>query len=326
MHHLAARREFEVTLARPDNDDPHPMDLYDSAASLVPMGAWSCDLASERLTWTNGVFDIFGLSSAEAPERRDVVELFDEDSRDKLERQRRQAIEAGAGFTLDAEIVRPDGARRWIRITAATRGANGRSETLYGMKQDITEDRARWEALRAQAECDPLTGVANRVRFQRFLEGCKEEATGGRVGALALFDVDDFKRLNDNWGHAAGDACLIALGERLRLAFPEARLVSRIGGDEFAVLLPGTRSQAETERAVEALMASLLRPVAWHGNLLTLNVSVGLAFRSRETAFDPQQLYIAADEALYNAKATGSTAISLARTIARSARDRVPVR
>ena len=315
MNQLAARRDFEAELARPDNDGPHPMELYDNAAALVPMGAWSCDLASERLTWTNGVFDIFGLATKQVPRRHDTIELYDEQSRHLLERKRKQAIESRSGFTLEARIIRPDGLKRWIRITAATRGSNGRAETLFGMKQDITEDRARWEALRAQAECDPLTGVANRVRFQRFLDGCDEEATDGRVGALALFDVDDFKRLNDSRGHAAGDACLATLGERLRHAFPQAQLVSRIGGDEFAVLLPSARSRAETERRVESLMAGLLQPVPWNGDLLSLNVSVGLAFRSDEEEFDPQRLYVAADEALYNAKATGTTTLARARRI-----------
>ena len=304
-----------MELALPDSDGPHPMELYDSAAALVPMGAWSCDLASERLTWTNGVFDIFGLAANQPLCRRDTVEFYDEQSRSLLERKRKQAIDTRSGFTLDARIIRPNGAKRWIRITAATRGSNGRAETLFGMKQDVTEDRARWDALRAQAECDPLTGVANRVRFQRFLDGCDEETTSGRVGALALFDVDDFKRLNDSRGHAAGDACLIALGERLRRAFPQAQLVSRIGGDEFAVLLPCTRSRAETELAVESLMASLLRPVRWQGDLLSLNVSVGLAFRADTDEFDAQQLYVAADEALYNAKATGTTTLARARRI-----------
>ena len=64
------------------------------------------------------------------------------------------------------------------------------------MKQDITEDHTRWEALRAAAELDPLTGVGNRVRFQRFLDQQDENAQDD-VGALILFDMDEFKRLND---------------------------------------------------------------------------------------------------------------------------------
>ncbi len=315
MNHIAAWSEFEVGLADPDGNGPHPAELYEQAASLVPIGAWSCDLASERLTWTNGVFDMFGLATEQAPERRAIIELFDEESRDLLERQRAQAIANCSGFTLDAGIIRPDGARRWIRITAATRGSNGRSETLFGMKQDITEDRARWEALRAQAECDPLTGVANRVRFQRFLDRTDEQAPGGQPSSLLLFDIDNFKRLNDRWGHAAGDACLVAFGERLRLAFPHARLVSRIGGDEFAVLLPQSTSPGASEAALRSVMGKLTRPVLWKGDFMPLNVSVGFAVSAAGAEFDPQQLYVAADEALYNAKATGSTVIAQARRI-----------
>jgi diguanylate cyclase (GGDEF)-like protein/PAS domain S-box-containing protein len=313
--HFAGRREFEIGLARSRRDAPHPMDLYEQAAELVPMGAWSCDLESDRLTWTRGVFEIFGLPSQRFPDRRAIVALYDEEARESLERERRRAIETCSGFALEAGITRPDGGRRWIRITAATRSSGGRAHTLFGMKQDITLERARWEALRAQAECDPLTGIANRVRFQRFLDRTEEHAPGDRPGTLILFDMDNFKRLNDRWGHAAGDACLVAFGERLRRAFPRARLVSRIGGDEFAVLLPQARSHGEAEEAVHSLMGNLLRPVAWNGDFLPLDVSVGIAVTAPGAPFDPQQLYVSADEALYGAKATGSTALARARRI-----------
>ena len=227
-----------------------------------------------------------------------------EESRELLERRRSHAIETCSGFSLDASIVRADGIERWIRITAATRSCGGRAATLYGMKQDVTEDHARWEVLRAQAECDPLTGVANRACFQRFLERGKDEPTPDRIGALLLFDMDGFKQINDWWGHAAGDACLSAFGERLRQAFPQARLVSRIGGDEFAVLLPPVRSRSETEAAVGLMIGNLQSPVPWNGDMLPLGVSVGLAF-AEESELDPQALFVSADRALYNAKEDG---------------------
>ena len=309
MNPMLARKSFDVGSAVSNDDGPSALELYDHAASVVPMGAWSCDLANERLAWTGGVFDIFGLSNEQALERRVILEAYDEQSRELLERRRSHAIETCSGFSLDARILRPDGTERWIRITAATRNSNGRARTLYGMKQDITEDHARWEALRAQAECDPLTGVANRARFQRFLEQPSDEAALDRIGALILFDMDGFKQVNDWWGHAAGDACLVAFGERLRKAFPQARLVSRIGGDEFAVLLPPVSSRGETERAVRSLIGNLLHPVPWNGDLLPLGVSAGLAFASQESGLDPQKLFAAADRALYNAKAHTSTVL-----------------
>ncbi|HCO55309.1 MAG TPA: GGDEF domain-containing protein, partial [Pelagibacterium sp.] len=182
------------------NHQTDALGLYDQAASIVPMGAFSCNLADDRLSWTGGVFDMFGLSGERPPERQITVEMYTEASRGLLGRKRSHAIATCSSFTLDANIKRPDGTERWIRINAAVRSVNGRAETLYGMKLDITEDHARWEILRAQAECDPLTGVANRMRFQRFLERPNDEPALGRVGALILFDLDGFKQINDRWG------------------------------------------------------------------------------------------------------------------------------
>ncbi|WP_246018311.1 sensor domain-containing diguanylate cyclase [Pelagibacterium montanilacus] len=284
------------------SDGLSALELYDGAASIVPMGAFECDLASERLTWTNGVFEMFGLPAERPAERRATVEMYCEQSREVLEHKRSRAIETGTGFSLDARIHRPDGLERWIRITAAVRKSHGRARTLYGMKQDITEDRARWESLRAQAECDPLTGVANRARFQRFLEGEAGDVLREEIGALVVFDLDNFKQINDRWGHAAGDRCLVAFGRRLQKAFPAPCLVSRLGGDEFAVLLPPLRSRTATERALRAMIPGLLNPVPWDGDMVPLTASVGLAFASPLAGLSPERLYVAADRALYDAK------------------------
>ena len=307
MNRIPTSKAFKVHSVSSNDNGPDSLQLYEVAASLLPIGAWSCNLQTQELSWTKGVFDIFGLSNEQVPDRREIVYMYSEDSRELLHRKRSQAIELCSGFSLDGSILRPDGTHRWIRIPAGTRVANGRADTLYGMKQDITEDHARWEQLQAQAECDPLTGVANRAPFQRFLEQPTNEAGPDHIGALLLFDMNRFKQVNDWWGHAAGDACLAAFGKRLRTSFPHAHLVSRIGGDEFAVLLPTVHSRSETRAQVQSLIGKLLAPVRWNGDLLPLGVSVGLAFASDQAQFDPQKLFVAADAALYNAKEDASS-------------------
>ncbi|SLK03251.1 GGDEF domain-containing protein [Novosphingobium mathurense] len=309
MIHFHANAAIKDSAKAINDDRPDTLKLFEQAAALVPMGAWSCDLPSDELAWTGGVFDLFGLSPKDILDRRMVLGMYDEESRELLEHKRSKAVEACSDFTLDARIVRPDGMARWIRITAATRACNGRAEALYGMKQDITEDHARWERLRLQAECDPLTGVANRARFQRFLEQPDTSAMSERVGALLLFDLDGFKKINDWWGHAAGDACLAAFAERLRRAFPQAHLISRIGGDEFAVLLPPAGMRSIIEAEVHAVIGNLLLPVPWGGDLLPLGVSVGFAHVPTEHPFDPQALFVSADKALYAAKRNPSLAL-----------------
>jgi PAS domain-containing protein len=109
------------------------------AAAAAGFAAWRCDLdLGDRLTWTPGVFEMFGVSPADPLDRRDIVALYDPASRRQLEQLRSHAIATGVGFSLDARIVRPDGAPRWIRIVAEPIVRDGRSVALHGVKRDIT--------------------------------------------------------------------------------------------------------------------------------------------------------------------------------------------
>src|SRR3546814_3130095 len=98
-----------------------------------------------------------------------------------------------------------------------------RSARLYGTKQDITEERERWEAMRRMAEQDPLTGLANRGRFQtRFLDSPRSAPAITPLGALVLVAIDGCRQVNHISGHAAGDACLRTVAERLLTGFPRS--------------------------------------------------------------------------------------------------------
>ncbi len=313
MTQVIARQDFGIRGPAGQVGHASQLDLYEQATRLVPSGAWSCDLNTEGLSWTGGVFDIFGLARDTFVERADIVAMYAEESRELLDQRRSMAIATRSGFTLEAKILRPDGAERWMRVTAATRASNGRSVALYGMKQDITDDYLRWESLRRNAECDALTGVANRSKFQSdFLGQLRNSPALSQVGGLALFDMDGFKSINDRWGHAAGDACLRVFAQRLKMAFAEALLVARIGGDEFAVLLPPIQSRAAAEAAIRRKVLALHAPAEWDGEVLPLGVSVGLAFADATQGFDPQDLFIAADCALYGAKRDPLTPLSCA--------------
>jgi diguanylate cyclase (GGDEF)-like protein len=284
--------------------------LYERSARLVGMGAWSCNLLTERLTWTSGVFDLFGLPQDVQVGRYETLELYCEESRSTLERLRSRAIAARSGFTMDARIIRPDGETRWMRLTAATRASNHRAVELYGMKQDITIERQRWERLRRLAESDALTGLGNRARFQsEFLDQPAGSHRLRRVGCLLLLDMDNFKGVNDRWGHGAGDACLATLGQRLAMAFPDAILAARIGGDEFAVLLAQGRSPVAAEADMRRRLPALLAPTLWNDQLLPIGFSAGMAFPEPSAVFDPEELFVAADKALYLAKREGKNAL-----------------
>ena len=277
--------------------------LFERAAALAGIGAWSCDLSDDTLRWTASTYDLFGLPQHSRIDRRDIVAMYAEESRDVMERLRADAIAHRRPFTLDAQIIRADGARRWMRLTADVVCEGNRPIQLYGLKQDITEEKARLETMRRLAEQDPLTGLANRQLFQsRFLD---RTAALMPLGALILFDVDGFKQINDRHGHAAGDACLQSVADRLCAGFHDAMMVARIGGDEFAVLIaPGHRDTALDER-IERSLALLSAPIVWRDQLLRVSASAGVAETHDPRACDAEAVFAAADAALYAAKHAG---------------------
>lgn len=277
--------------------------LLDRAASLAKAGVWSCRLSDNRLSWTGGVYDIFGLERETAVDRRQTLELYTEESRDQLERLRAEAIARGGNFTLDAQIKRPDGEMRWMRIHGEKVRPFGAAPILHGFKQDVTEEKLHLAALRRMAENDALTGLANRAIYEsRFLNGRLTGSALASLGALVLFDLNDFKIINDRWGHLAGDACLKVFAERLTSNFPQALLTARIGGDEFAVILGNDEPADAIEARITRSLIRLRAPVLWRGHIFHVSASSGIAFPSDPRSYDAEELFVRADAALYAAK------------------------
>src|SRR6201990_3124972 len=240
--------------------------LYDQALNLARIGAWACELETERLTWTPGVYDIFGYPMGNPLRRASIVDLYIDESRRNMELARAEVIRSGRAVTLDAEIRTWRGERRWMRLSINTVGESGRPMRIFGSKQDITSDRQTIERLRQQAETDPLTGLANRLVFQaRYREVVGDSLNHGFASALVLIDLDRFKSLNDTYGHAAGDACLCEVARRLKQAFRHAGMIARLGGDEFALILHAPTSPARIAQALQHAVAMLNRPLFWNG-------------------------------------------------------------
>jgi len=199
------------------------------------------------------VYDIFDLPRGSALDRGATFRCYPEESARELTKRRSKAIEDCTGFTLDAEIISFKGNRRWIRITATVESVDGVAVRIFGIKQDITEEKILSDRTRYLAEFDVLTGLANRSQFQTRLSALdlSSPQTAKPFGALLLIDLDEFKPVNDSLGHAAGDECLKQAAERIRDVCADADLVARIGGDEFAVLLGAdTRDQRQARGSV----------------------------------------------------------------------------
>jgi diguanylate cyclase (GGDEF)-like protein/PAS domain S-box-containing protein len=286
--------------------------LYDQALNHARIGAWECELETERLTWTAGVHDIFGYPIGNPLRRASIVDLYIDESRRNMELARAAVIRSGRAVTLDTEIRTWRGERRWMRLSINTVGNNGRPRRIFGAKQDITSDRQAMESLRRQAETDPLTGLANRSVFQaRYREVIDDSLHHGFASALVLIDLDRFKELNDTLGHSAGDACLCEVARRLGRAFDKAGLVARLGGDEFAIILHAPKNAARIAHVLRQTVVMLSRPLFWNGLRLEVGASIGVALVGRPHRRRITELFAEADIALYDAKAAGRNKVHL---------------
>jgi diguanylate cyclase (GGDEF)-like protein/PAS domain S-box-containing protein len=215
----------------------------------------------------------------------------------------------------DFEIARalPEGAVRYFAVSGQPRfDADGSFLGYRGVGRDITEIAAARQRIASLAYSDSLTGLANRVSLAPSLEQSIERARrhGTRLAGVFI-DLDGFKQINDRYGHAAGDAFLVEVAERLRRSVRASDVVARLGGDEFFVLLEEVLDTPAVERVVAKLIDALRRPYPGIGEAqrritATLGVSI-----FPDDATDAAALIANADEAMYTAKQAGKNAYCL---------------
>jgi len=168
--------------------------------------------------------------------------------------------------------------------------------------RDVTEQIRADEILKHLAFHDALTGLANRALFDDRLDEALASATDHGFGVgLAYIDVDDFKEINDTYGHAFGDEVLAVLGERLASCVREEDTVARIGGDEFAVIFPRLDDPDHLRRIAEKMSERLSSPLHVCGQALAITVSLGCAAFDREDD-TPRSMIMRADIEMYEAK------------------------
>jgi len=176
------------------------------------------------------------------------------------------------------------------------------AERTRQLEQANVELAAHRNALQHLAHHDPLTGLANRVlldlRLEHALHGCRRSGQGL---AVLLVDLDDFKPINDTYGHAVGDEVLCAVAERLRAATRNADTVARLGGDEFVVVLENLHHEAEARQVAAKLAEALDAPLPLAGVTLHIGASVGLACYPVDGT-TARELLQAADASMYRSK------------------------
>lgn len=193
----------------------------------------------------------------------------------------------------------------WCRIRATLQvDENGRPAKAVGVIIDIDREKRRTQKLQEKAERDALTGLYNKGTTQTLVEKYLAEDAGETSSALMIIDVDNFKLVNDLYGHLSGDAMLSDAASALKKMFRSGDVVGRVGGDEFCVLMRGIRDAGIVSRKAEDILkvfSDLSRKEAAGENL---SCSVGIALYPQDGA-DFNTLFCNADRALYRAKERG---------------------
>ncbi|MDR3793205.1 MAG: diguanylate cyclase [Terracidiphilus sp.] len=204
-----------------------------------------------------------------------------------------------------------------VRVLALHR--NEQQQGWSFLWADVTAHLQLMRELRRYAETDELTGLANRRALFAAME--RETAQARRKGdgfGLILIDVDYFKQINDRFGHSAGDRVLKAVACSIEQCLRQDDIFSRFGGDEFAILLPGTERKGAVEVA-ERICTKIAGDVfEVEGTIVPVTVSIGASSYNPEWAADRAQLIGEADEALYRAKAAGRNRVASAEAAARA--------
>ncbi|MGC2542061.1 MAG: EAL domain-containing protein [Candidatus Sulfotelmatobacter sp.] len=253
------------------------------------------------------------------------LEQIHPDDRARVSGAAEKARITGRGERLEYRILHKDGSWRVLESTASViRGAKGETEGLVVVNRDITERKRAEEMLAHNAFHDGLTNLANRTLFVDRLG--RAVVTSRRHAdfkfAVLFIDIDGFKVFNDSLGHAAGDALLIQIGQRLTASLRRVDTISRSqpgenedpilgedtlarpGGDEFVVLAEELRQPSDAIRVAERIQEKLALPFYVDGHEIVITASIGIAFNSSANS-EAQDLLRDAEIAMYRAKQTG---------------------
>jgi diguanylate cyclase (GGDEF)-like protein/PAS domain S-box-containing protein len=298
---------------------------YRSLIERLPAVTYLDDLETGETQFVSPqIVDLFGITPEDWKASPDAwLGPVHPDDRDRAEQAFEAAMKAKEPFRAEYRVRSPDGVERWVLDhTVILPRVEGRRTLTQGVIFDISDRKRAEEELTHRANHDPLTGLPNREQFRsRLGDAIAHVQDNGRSLAVLYVDLDDFKLVNDSFGHDAGDELLAAIAERLRGVGRAGDLVGRDGGDEFLVLmadLPGSAPEAtkDAQDAAERIRRALQQPLPLGSVEIDINASVGISLCPFD-ATDAQTLLKHADAAMYEAKAGGRDASRLYEPAAR---------
>ena len=293
--------------------------LLADAQRLAGLGYWFWNERTDQMEWSEEIYRILGMApGAIEPNARAWWSFVHPDDRAFVRDEARGSIDAEHPYGVDHRLLLADDRVKHVHQRGERRvGERGGERWLIGTLQDVTEQRQAQDQIRYLANFDALTGLANRRHFLETLECAIDRAREqGTMLALLFIDLDSFKDVNDSMGHSAGDELLRGTAEVLRSHVrssdvvgrmarrdPESA-VSRLGGDEFTVLLHDLDGPEAADEVARRILRDLPRSASPELGGISPTASIGIALYP-DDATEAELLVKHADTAMYHAKKSG---------------------
>lgn len=293
--------------------------LLELAEETAGVGHWRWDPATNQVSLSSEAITICGLDQQTKSISLDqFIQVWNKQSGKKLEQHFTQARETLEEFTQEITLGSGDGTK-YVNCRGLLQDCDN-SDTppsIFGTLRDDTLLRSATDRLTVKAEqlnrlasFDPLTGLANRHKFQQELaQRVQDVAAKNSKMSLLVLDMNGFKAINDSLGHAAGDEILKITAKRISRIVSSADLVSRLGGDEFTVIVQNTNSVSDIEAIANRIIKSIAAPMQVEGQELYVGVSIGASLAPTDST-NAEELFCFADTAMYVAK-TGQQGLAI---------------
>ena len=274
---------------------------------VAKIGYWQMRVPECFVTLSEEALKLFSVEQSEFDGSfssfLDIVNVAD---RDDVKNAVDAALFGDSKLNVDFRSIVKDGEEFYVNMQGEViLNDDGEPVSLMGVVQDITERKKSEVSMQHQALYDSLTDLSNRRMFQdRLTQAMTTAQREEKLLALCFFDLDSFKMINDNLGHAVGDELLKSVAKRLRSTMRQGDIVARISGDEFAVAIEGLNNVDELEKIVEKIRFRLSQPYRIRGHKVYTSASIGVALYPLDSA-NRETMLRNADAAMYRAKELG---------------------
>ncbi|MCK9491835.1 MAG: EAL domain-containing protein [Sulfurimonas sp.] len=281
------------------------------AQRLAKVGSWEYNVVEKELTLSDEIYRILGVRFGTVITWDDLLAYISKEDSQRILNILEEAIKNGSKFNIKYALTLQSKKEIFVQTKGKVRKKQGGQVRITAITMDITNDIKNKQTIERLAYYDALTGLANRTLLQDRMEKALQYAKRQETCLAVMFlDLDHFKLINDTLGHSVGDELLIHISKILKIHLRESDTLSRLGGDEFIILLPSVKSHEDANIIANKVQNTLQckHDIGKHQLYITSSMGIALYPEHGESA---DELIRNADTAMYEAKSSGRNSFAI---------------